>query len=172
MGMDVYGKNPKSEVGTYFRRNVWGWHPLWEYVENQHPEIAELVKYAHSNDGDGLGARNSKKLAKILMEDFTSGKVAEYVAERNKQLAELPFEECRLCEGSGIRTDEIGKQAGQHKAELPQDIAIIVGRTTGTCNGCSGIGKRESWETNYYLEPDDVKEFADFLAECGGFEIW
>lgn len=171
MGMDVYGKNPKSEVGTYFRRNVWGWHPLWDYVENVHPEIAELVEHAHTNSGTGLGARNSKKLAKLLMADFDSGKVAEYVAERNKALSELPFEDCKICEGTGIRTDALGKSSGWHKKELDPDIAIIVGRTKGSCNACNGVGRREAWETNYYLYEDDIKEFAEFLVDCGGFEI-
>jgi hypothetical protein len=171
MGMDVYGKNPTNEVGEYFRRNVWGWHPLWDYVEDTHPEIAELVEHAHSNSGDGLDAEKSVLLSKLLMDDYNSGKVAEYVVERNKQLSELPFEDCSLCEGTGVRTDDIGKKAGQHKQELDPDISIIVGRTKGWCNACNGIGKRENWATNYYLEPDDVKEFSEFLAECGGFEI-
>ena len=171
MGMDVYGKNPTSEVGQYFRRNVWGWHPLWDYVEHQHPEIAELVEHAHSNSGDGLGARNSKKLAKLLMADYESGKVAEYVEQRNKELSELPFEDCRICNATGIRTDEIGKSAGQHEKILDPDIAIIVGREKGWCNGCGGIGKVENWATNYYLEEVDIKEFAEFLQDCGGFEI-
>lgn len=171
MGMDVYGKNPKSEAGSYFRRNVWGWHPLWDYVENQHPEIAELVEYAHSNDGDGLDEEKSLELAKLLMDDYNSGRVAEYIAERNKALSELPFEDCQICEGTGIRTDELGVQAGWPEKELEPDIAIIVGRTKGSCNACGGVGKRENWATNYYLEEDDIKEFADFLVECGGFEI-
>lgn len=171
MGMDVYGKNPKSEAGSYFRRNVWGWHPLWDYVENQHPEIAELVEYAHSNDGDGLDEEKSVELAKLLMDDYNSGRVAEYIAERNKALSELPFEDCHICEGTGIRTDAIGKEAGWDTKELEPDIAIIVGRTKGSCNACGGVGKRENWATNYYLEEDDIKEFADFLVECGGFEI-
>ncbi len=171
MGMDVYGKNPKSEAGSYFRRNVWGWHPLWDYVENQHPEIAELVEYAHSNDGDGLDEEKSLELAKLLMDDYNSGRVAEYITERNKALSELPFEDCQICEGTGIRTDELGVQAGWPEKELEPDIAIIVGRTKGSCNACGGVGKRENWATNYYLEEDDIKEFADFLVECGGFEI-
>lgn len=171
MGMDVYGKNPANETGEYFRRNVWGWHPLWDYVEHIHPEIAELVDNPHTNDGDGLGARNSKKLAKLLMEDFVSGKVDEYVQERNRQLAELPFDDCKQCETTGIRTDNIGVEHGMPTAELPQDIAIIVGRTHGTCNACNGIGKRESWASNYYLEAQDIKDFAEFLENCGGFQI-
>lgn len=171
MGMDVYGKNPANEAGSYFRRNVWGWHPLWGYVEDTYPEIAELVENAHSNDGDGLNAEDSLKLAKLLMSDFTSGKAEEYVAERNQALSELPFEECRICEGTGIRTDELGVQSGWPERELPADIAIIVGRTKGSCNACGGVGKQENWATNYYLESDDVKEFAEFLENCGGFEI-
>jgi hypothetical protein len=171
MGMDVYGKNPKSEVGNYFRRNVWGWRPLWDYVSNQHPEIAELVEYGYSNDGDGLGARSSKKLAQLLMDDFTSGKAAEYVVERNKYLSELPLEECTLCNSTGIRTDSIGVQSGQPDKDLEPEVAIILGREKGWCNGCGGSGSKEPWESNYYLDEDDIVEFANFLKDCGGFEI-
>ena len=32
MGMDVYGINPKTDSGDYFRANVWWWRPLWECV--------------------------------------------------------------------------------------------------------------------------------------------
>jgi hypothetical protein len=28
MGFDVYGKAPTAREGEYFRRNIWGWHPL------------------------------------------------------------------------------------------------------------------------------------------------
>jgi hypothetical protein len=172
MGMDVYGKNPKSETGRYFRRNVWGWRPLWDYVSNQHPEIAELVEYGYSNDGDGLGARNAKKLAKLLMDDFTSGKVAQYVAERNNALAELPFEECNLCDSTGIRTDEVGVKMEMPERALTPDISIIVGRDKGWCNGCDGVGKTENFLTSYSLYEEDVKEFAEFLMDSGGFEIY
>lgn len=171
MGMDVYGKAAKSEVGEYFRRNVWGWRPLWEYVELNHPEAVELVEHGYSNSGDGLGARGSKKLAKLLMEDYTSGRVAQYVEERNRMLSELPFEKCDLCAGTGIRTDEIAKSSKMHLKVLDPDVAIIVGRTKGWCNACNGVGKRENFATSYYLEDVDIKEFAEFLAECGGFEI-
>ena len=171
MGMDVYGKNPTNEVGQYFRRNVWGWHPLWEYVENVHPDIAQLVEHAHTNDGDGLGARKSKLLAKYLKEDYESGKVEVYVRARNQQISEMEMPDCRICEGTGIRSDHLGVENGQPEKELDADIAIITGRTKGWCNGCNGIGKTEPWEANYYLEPEDIKEFAEFLENCGGFEI-
>lgn len=171
MGMDVYGKKPANEVGQYFRRNVWGWRPLWQYVEDTHPEIAELVEYPQSNDGDGLNSTQSKKLAKLLVEDLANGTALAYIESRNKYLAELERPTCDLCEGTGIRTDEVGKQNGMPERELPTEMALLTGRTHGYCNGCGGEGKKDAWETNYYLDLDDITEFADFLANCGGFEI-
>lgn len=171
MGMDVYGKRPTSERGSYFRRNVWGWHPLWGYVEDVHPEIAELVEHGHTNDGDGLNEKNSLLLARLLDEDYHSGKVARYVQERLEKIAALPLEDCTLCDSTGIRTDEIAVQNGMPEKELEPELQIILGRTKGWCNGCSGSGKKEPWEANYYLEPEDVLEFSEFLKDCGGFEI-
>lgn len=171
MGMDVYGKNPSSRTGEYFRRNVWGWHPLWEYVEDNYPEIAELVEHAHSNDGDGLDAEKSLMLAELLKADFITGKAEEYVVQRNKAISEMEMPTCKHCEGTGIRSDEVGVQHKMPEKELEPDVQIIVGREKGWCNACHALGKTEPWESNYYLEADDIEQFADFLKDCGGFEI-
>ncbi len=171
MGMDVYGKNPNNEIGQYFRRNVWGWRPLWQYVEDNHPEIAELVKYAQSNDGDGLNATKSKALAKLLKEDLASDAAMNYIDQRNKYLSELERPECDLCSGTGIRTDKVGEEMKMPTRELSVEMSLLTGRTHGYCNGCNGEGKRDAWETSYYLDLDDLAEFADFLENCGGFEI-
>jgi|TARA_R110000782_G_scaffold41292_1_gene94824 hypothetical protein len=172
MGMDVYGKNPKSEAGEYFRRNIWGWHPLWSYVEENHSEIADLVENGHTNDGDGLGARNSNKLAKLLLADLDAGVVADYVRERNLGISELPFDDCDTCNSTGIRTDKIGLELEMPDQILKEDIAIIVGRTQGYCNGCGGVGKKEPIQAWYRLEEADVAQFAKFLAQSGGFTIY
>lgn len=172
MGMDVYGKKATAEVGEYFRRNVWGWRPLWQYVNVCHPEIAGLVKYGHSNDGDGLNARKSKLLANEIRENLVNGKAHAYITARALYLSELPKETCEHCEGTGIRTDAIGVEYGMPERELAPEIAIITGRTHGFCNGCSGEGTKDPWETNYSIEITDLEEFANFLEHCGGFEIW
>jgi hypothetical protein len=172
MGMDVYGKNPTNEVGAYFRRNVWGWRPLWTYVRLNHPELAGLVEHGHTNDGDGLDAENSKLLAQEIKEALASGEANLYIVARGIYLSELPKETCEFCEGTGIRTDAVGIQWGMPERELAPEIAIITGRTHGFCNGCSAEGTKEHWETNYSLELEDLVEFSDFLETCGGFEIW
>jgi len=154
MGMDVLGKAPTSGTGEYFRRSVWGWHPLWTYCEETAPEMTEKVAYGHSNDGDGLGAEDSIELSRHLREEIASGRTARYIRERDERLASLPDELCVICGGTGQR--------------LPPPE---VGAGTLPCNGCGSLGKVRPFETHYGLAVEDVAEFADFLSDCGGFEI-
>lgn len=171
MGMDVYGKAPVNEIGRYFRRNVWGWHPLWGYVEDQHPEIAELVKLAHTNDGDGLTSSKSLKLARLLQEDLANGAVDEYISARQMALSLLPRETCNFCSGTGIRTDAVAIEHGMPEKELSPELQALLGRTHGVCNACSSQGSLEAFELSYRLDREDIEQFADFLENCGGFEI-
>lgn len=150
MGMDVFGRAPQDKTGGYFRRSMWGWRPLADYILNTHPQLAENCEYWHSNDGDGLDATDSMALAAALQRDIDDGAAARYIEERNRRLAALPQEMCEICGGTGERHD------------------VIV---QGQCNGCGGTGKCEPWETHYGLDLDDIKEFARFLQTCGGFEI-
>ena len=172
MGMDVYGKEPKSERGSYFRNNLWYWRPLWSYCISRHPDLAEKVEGAFFNDGDGLDAEDSVALAERLTQDLALGIVEDYKREYDAAVAALPMVDCDLCATTGIRTDEIGVSMGMPTQELSQEEAIILGRTHGTCNGCRGMGVRPSFGTHYPFEVDNVREFAEFLADCGGFEIW
>lgn len=156
MGMDVYGKAPAAEVGEYFRRNVWGWHPLWEYVQDEHPDIAGLVEHGHTNDGDGLDADASAELARRLRADVATGRALAYVDRRDARLGALPRVPCNICEGTGQR---------------PDGLCGVEWKKPG-CNGCDGLGHRSDFENMYYLSVSDLVEFAEFLEACGGFEVW
>ena len=170
MGMDVIGNNPKSEVGEYFRNNVWWWRPLWDYCCFIAPEMCEKVN-GHFNDGDGLNNQESMTLSKLIVDHVNSGAIDQYITARNKALSELPHEDCNLCDNTGIRTDAIGLQHGMPTEKLPEEVAIVVGRTHGTCNGCKGLGWRESFMLSYPFDKENVIAFSKFLEECGGFRI-
>jgi hypothetical protein len=159
MGMDVYGKNPKNKRGEYFRNSVWGWRPLWNYCCEVAPSVTEQVEHGHSNDGDGLEADDSVFLASILREEIASGRCAKYQKEYEERLENMPDQKCDLCQGTGARSD------GYAKANVPHVCE------PGGCNGCSGTGKVRPFDTHYPFDVDNVAEFAEFLENCGGFEI-
>ena len=74
MGMDVYGNAPTTKEGEYFRRNIWGWHPLAVVVQTLAPAITRPCVNWHSNDGDGLDAEGATKLADALEAAIADGR--------------------------------------------------------------------------------------------------
>ena len=171
MGMDVYGKNASADVGEYFRNNVWWWRPLWQFCDIAAPSICSQVKNAQTNDGDGLDAEDATELAVILEGLIESGAVEEYEILRNEELARLPRHECKYCGGTGVRRDRVGVDMGMPTQALEPAIAIITGRTHGTCNACRGEGMIDDIETSYAFSVENVADFAIFLRHSGGFSI-
>lgn len=175
MGMDVYGNNPTSPKGEYFRRNVWGWHPLAELVCELAPEESEACTMWHTNDGDGLGGADALALAERLQQLLDDGTIENYVKARDAQLNALPDVTCSICAGTGVRTDALAIERGIDKRVIGPDMNANESHPrfgqTGWCNSCDGIGHTRPGSTNYYLEVVDVAEFTGFLRDCGGFEI-
>lgn len=170
MGMDVYGKNPSSETGRYFRNNVWWWRPLWNYCCTVSPE-ARGVKYGHSNDGDGLDADGATMLAATLQAELDSGRTAEYERAYNARMKSMPDEPCRYCGGTGVRTDEVGVNHGMPERTIDEPGHPRHGQK-GWCNGCDGKGTVRPFDTGYPFSEQNVREFAAFLRDSGGFEIF
>jgi len=171
MGMDVMGKNSTSKRGSYFRNNVWWWHPLAGFITTHHSEIADKCEDWHSNSGYGLNGSNSRKLAQLLQADIDSGFASQYETQYRNEMASLPRTDCIICDATGIRSDELGVKNGFTTKELSAENQILTGRTLGWCNGCDGAGTTESFEANYPFSVENVQEFVDFLKECGGFSI-
>ena len=150
MGFDLYGVDARSKKGEYFRNNIWWWRALAEYV-------LEHVSF-EDNDGSGwstnsgyvVSAHSALKIAHGLDALLTSGAVSEYSRRRRARLKALPDDPCLLCKGSGQRNDE-----------------IVVGK----CNGCDGKGSARPWATWYPFSVENVRSFARFCRESGGFEI-
>ena len=155
MGMDVHGKNPTTKDGEYLRQSVWGWRPLADYACKVAPNITDRCRYWQTNDGDGLNARDARRLGERLQEEIDAGRTQLYAERYHAAQCALPDEDCEVCAGTGKRK------------QVPQ-----TGAGTEPCNGCNSTGKRRPWETYYPFEVEYVQEFATFLKVCGGFEIW
>ena len=172
MGMDVFDKNTTSEKGGYFRNNVWWWRPLWMYCEAEHADIVNGVENAQYNDGAGLDADGAYKLGVALLADVESGKTKEWGDEYRAWQDSLPMVPCSHCGATGIRTDEVGQDMGMPTRELDAEDAEKFGRTHGWCNGCCGAGETKDWACSYPFDSENVKAFAEFCVDSGGFEIW
>jgi len=170
MGMDVFGRQPTTEQGEYFRNNVWWWRPLWNYCLTVAPDLCSKVS-GHFNDGDGLDADEAIQLANILYTELWEGRTAQYKKELDEHNATLPREKCEICDGTGIRTDPIGVEHGWHIKELDVETQILTGRTHGSCNSCHGVGTTENWALHYPFSVENVANFAQFCSESGGFSI-
>ena len=66
MGMDVYGREPKSEAGVYFRANIWSWRPIHELIEQANVLPQNMVEDMSYNMGAGPNSEQALLLAAQL----------------------------------------------------------------------------------------------------------
>ena len=158
MGMDVFGKNPKTPEGKYFRANIWWWHPLAEYACSIAPDLCGKSEW-HSNSGDGLEEPDSVQLADRLQAELDAGRTKSYARIYQSEQEAAPNEPCFICEGTGTRRPGAECGAGDLKNGIK-------------CNACAGTGYREAWIRNHPFSVELVRKFATFLRASGGFEIW
>jgi len=160
MGMDLYGINPKTDNGDYFRANVWWWRPLWQCVAHFCDDILskeEIVKGTY-NDGHEYNETTALEISDRLESLLKDGTLQKYKDERDSYLNELKDEKCNVCNGTGVREDEIGKKAREKDEEYK-------------CNGCQGKGEKEHFNKSYGFDVDFVMDFAKFCEQSGGFSI-
>lgn len=161
MGMDIYGKNPSSEEGSYFRNNIWYWRPLWWFCEHASPKVTAKVSHSQSNDGDGLNAKDTLILAKDIKRCIDDGTLELWALEYQQHKDSLPLQKCTYCNETGFRTWE--PNTFQNDTDQP----IIK-----PCNVCKGEGEYKDDLHSYPFSIDNVHNFLKFLESSGGFEIW
>ena len=151
MGMDISGKNPVSKTGSYFRNNVWWWRPLWNYCHHVAPDLidGDLFSSGGYNEGAGLNAKSAAKLAIILETKLAEGHTKHWEEEYKLYIESLPDDICNVCNGNN---------RGHKKKK--------------DCYSCDGKGTTENFNKSYPFDVENVENFAKFLIDSGGFEIW
>ena len=161
-------------VGYYFRNNVWWWRPLWNYCYAVAEDLLENnlqvkeyevddngetdyekyhwvpAKYedGHGNSGAGLNAHYAKELGEILLKQIEIGGTIQYQASYEQQLEDIPDDDCFRCNNNN---------RGNNKKE--------------DCTNCNKTGKTTNFNKNYPFDIDNVKDFAEFCLQSGGFKI-
>ena len=176
MGMDVFGQAPTAPEGEYFRRNVWGWHPLAGLVTTLCPDEASPCHGWHYNDGDGLDAAGAAALAAKLEERRASGEIAAYCTRHDAFLAKKPLVECGFCGGTGRYGDAPVTPPKSGDGAAMSVLAALDAEDGyrsegGSCPVCDGAGTVKTPES-CRVRPIDVDAFIAFLRASGGFKIW
>jgi hypothetical protein len=99
MGYDLYGTRPRSPTGEHFRRSIFGWPPLAGLcVDLAETETRPCWRW-FTNDGDGLTAKQSMKLASRLEQLLAEGAVGRYLV----MLRETNYEGAQSLEETDVR---------------------------------------------------------------------
>ena len=145
----------ESNPGYYFRNNVWWWRPLWDYCYFIADDLIseELWNRGHNNSGAGLNDRDAKLLGNRLLQKIREGHAANY-KDKYQQRGENEYEQSYLYH-KGITSHTIGSdltgEPGNHFPKYGKD------------------GNSIAFE--YPFDIDNVKAFAEFCIQSGGFEI-
>ena len=203
--MDVYGLEPNGEQkpdvnwddreqvdayfawqdntkGSYFRANIWYWHPLWTYVVGSCQDILskEDIERGYANDGHIISKKKAIKISERLQELSENGDTRIYAQEFEDNQNAYKDVECNICAGTGVRKGWEGWQSElewlKHHESLENNNHFLDGNYEVAhhckgCNGCKGTGRQKDSRTNYGFDKDYVKEFADFCKFSGGFKI-
>ena len=180
MGFDIYGIKPSGQSkpdfpingtdkdvdayfawqdatkGSYYRQNMWGWRPVWEFVTAFCDDILTFknIEGGWFNDSHKISKTKANRIANRIYSMDKKGLVKKYVDEKNNLLDNLPLIDCNICEGTG------------HRREPP-----LTGAGDSECNGCRATGKKKNWATHYPSDYDSIIEFAEFCKHSGGFII-
>ena len=91
MGMEVYGINPKTDNGDYFRANVWYWRPLWQCVSYFCDDILseEDIERGTYNDGYEYDETTALEISDKLENALKNGDLHKFVEGREKFISEM-----------------------------------------------------------------------------------
>ena len=144
-------KFKKANPGIYFRNNVWWWRPLWQFVCEQFPDLIsdEDAERGCSNSGLLIDADKSMRIGVELTVMLDCGDVQEHSDMYKAELEALPQVDCYVCDNNN--------RGYKKKKE---------------CKACKQTGLKDDWAKSYPFDVENVREFAQFCLESGGFEIW
>lgn len=173
--LDVVALDPSTDA-NHARIKLTAWLRLWTWCGAIHDDILAEDDLRKGIERLGeepirLGAETARALGEALALDLSTGVIDEAIRAMLDHYASLDLVDCSTCEGTGIRSDEIGTLLGLPSIVLDDLRAIALGRSEGTCDVCDGLGRHADPSTVHTFDVDVVDGFARFLRESGGVVI-
>ena len=161
---DDLHKYETENDGVYFRANVWFWRPIALFLQEKMNFLDEEdIEGMSCNSGHIVSADKANRIGQRIKDLNAIDQIDEWVRNKKIAILMLPKEECTICEGTGVRTDN--PLLGELEPFTKDGIAGLK------CNGCNGKGTRDPWASNYPYDTEIILEFGKFALESGGFQI-
>ena len=162
---DALSKFENENKGYYFRNNVWHWRPLAQYVIEHTKVITDEKKIQgfSYNDGVEISAEEAEQIAKqlyyLLQSGHTKKYAEEYMAEYKK--AEANNKKVK----KEMDTFQKAMDKKYKKDIAPKDYP------KDDYEKWNAIYSKLDTNGNYPFHIENVKEFAEFAEQSGGFQI-
>lgn len=172
MGMDVYGERPRTNKGEYFRNNVWWWRPLWNYVSVECSDIITKkdIEGGHYNDNYLITDSKAKKIAERLLQLHNDGR-PQAIQDKYKEDSKPQSKFNEMCDEAAkyLYDNIVDKKDG--KITCPGDMKEHDPDNYERWTTLASMGKIQFIETSYPFDANNIKEFAEFCKDSGGFRI-
>jgi len=152
-----------SNPGIYFRNNVWWWRPLWSYVVDNCPFLTEdEIQAGGWNDGREIDEMKALLIASTLEDLIESGAVKKHEKEYEDNRNKIQLKN-KLIENKMDKITEIVKE--KYGGLVPKDYPEPYR------SDWNKLHESKDWGGSYPFDEDNVKKFAVFCKESGGFQI-
>lgn len=159
---DVY---ETDNPGAYFRNNVWFWRPLWQFVVETCEDYMTVdeIDGGNSNSGHRISEETALYIAKQLSEKIADGTVDKKEKEHELRRAKA------VAHNEEVRT-EMDKISKECKSKHGNDLVPANYPEPYNTRWQKAYAK-ENWDASYPFSKENIKDFATFCMQSGGFEI-
>ena len=162
---DVY---ETDNPGAYFRNNVWFWRPLWQFVVETCEDYMTVdeIDSGNSNSGHRISEETALYIAKQLSE-----KIADGTVDKREREWELKREKAKA-HNKEVRAemDRITKEC-KDKFPIHADKLVPANYPEPYNTQWQEAYSKENWDASYPFSKENIKDFATFCMQSGGFEI-
>jgi len=198
MGFDIYGLNPKlkgkrpkidwdkkptkaeadqyfkdvekfekENPGYYFRNNVWWWRPLADFVlwlaDKEFTTDKDREGW-HNNGGYRVDEKKAKFIAELLEASIDEGIAKRMEDENKRKMKKAKLHNLEVAK----KHDELQKIV---KERTGKDNLVPADYPEPFNSQWNDIQKMTDYGAHYPFSVENVKDFAKFCRESGGFEI-
>ena len=152
--------------GDYFRNNVWWWRPLWKFVCTSCYDILTDKDMEHGsyNDGHSISKTKATRIGKRLSKLIADGTVDKVDREEALKVAKSKAH-------NEIVQEQLDKIDRECKNALGDNNIVPAHYPEPFKSRWHKEYTKKQWASDYPFDKGNVKDFAIFCLQSGGFEI-